>query len=93
MAFVSNAARNNNNQSNGNGAREFEPAAGFINYYLKGKGDSRIKVGAMPLRSSVAREANLVKWLSKPENLTKFVENLQVEYQVNDGGAGFELPE
>lgn len=85
--FISNARREETNDTRN------EAAAGFINYYFKGK-NGRVKAGVMPLRDSVAREKKIREWLEKdPGNVEKFLANVEISYHPNNGGSDFELPE
>ena len=75
---------------------DWERAAGFINLYLPNKQGGRRKLGAIPLKKSVANEKMLLEWLMQDEgNAAKLLSVLQVEFRTSepDPNAAFALPE
>ena len=83
MAFSNNATRNTN------AADDSWKAQGFINLYLPSKDGKRRKLGAIPLKTNKASEAELLAFLEKdPANMAKVLSSLIAEYQSAEPAAG-----
>jgi hypothetical protein len=57
-------------------------SAGFLNFYLPAEDGSRIKLGAIGLKTENSNQKMLMDWLTKdPANIASLVAMLQVDYQ------------
>lgn len=85
------AFQNRNSNNNGNSDADWK-ADGFINFYLP-TADGRAKVGAIALRKSRDKEAQLLEWLNAdPANVQKLLKKLVIEFNpVNEAKPGFLL--
>ncbi len=79
------AATNNAPAARGN----FEPAVAFLNLYLPSRDGQRVKLGAIPLRSSKEREAALVEALKgNPDLCAAIISKLEIDFQLVTKGEG-----
>jgi hypothetical protein len=57
-------------------------SAGFINFYLPAEDGTRIKLGAVGLKTENDNHKLLMDWIAKdPANVTKLLSMLQVDFQ------------
>lgn len=69
-------------------------AQGFLNFYLPSKDGKKVKLGAIPLKDSVAKQKDLIEWLNEdPARAQVILAKLVIEYQsaVPAEGSGFDL--
>jgi hypothetical protein len=72
----------NDRGNRGNDRDEQWKAAGFLNLYLPAPEGGRKKLGAIPLKTSITREKQLLDWLNAdPTRVGKILEKLEIEYQ------------
>lgn len=97
MAFNTNAQPAVNAGPRGNAAQGNDnwKASGFLNFYLPSKNGARRKLGAIPLKDSVANEKQLLEWLREdPEaRAAMILASIQIEYRSAeaDPATGFDL--
>lgn len=91
MAFNRNPATRTTDRS----ANTEWKADGFLNFYLPGAGGKDKKLGSIPLRSSNASQASLIKWLEEdPARISVVLARLKLTFQkVNEEEEGFVLEE
>lgn len=77
MAFSNSTAASSNTQRN-----DAWKAQAFLNFYLTLKSGKRVKVGAIPLKQSNALHAQLIAKLDDPERLQKFINQMEVNFQL-----------
>lgn len=76
-------------QTAGNNRGNFEPAVGFLNFYLPSRDGQRVKLGAIPLKASKEREKALVDALiANPALTAQIVAKLEVDFQPVTTGEG-----
>jgi hypothetical protein len=57
-------------------------ASGFVNIYLPTQNGGEFKLGAVPLKDSVANAKTLREWLeASPENIEKLIPKIRFEYR------------
>jgi hypothetical protein len=90
MAFQTNAARANDNNTRAND--ESWKAQGFINLYLPTADGGKKKLGAIPLRKANPNEAKLAKWLEEDiERVHHLLSKVIMEYNSAEPKAGSEF--
>lgn len=71
---------------------ETKTVIGYLNVYLPRQNGSRMKVGAISLRSSSEDQQKLADFIAaSPENLAKVLAKLQVEFQSTTRAEGSDL--
>lgn len=83
MAFAKNNTNaGGDNNTAGSSNNDNWKATGFLNIYLPARDGTRVKLGAIPLKTSKPREKELAEWLvEEPEHrCAVLLQKLEMEY-------------